>query len=265
MPKVNVHNLDLFWRESGEGPPIVLLMGLETDHRGWARLVPQLKSSFRCISTDNRDVGQSGLATAPYSIEDMADDTLALLDHLELTSVNLIGQSMGGAIAQVIAHQHPQRVSKLVLISSFCVLDLRYQAALAALKHVRRTMSLRDYYGLVFPWMYTREEYERPGFIDDIMSRAATNSYSQPFEAYCRQVAAACSFNSSGWANQIGVPTLVVSGNQDLITPPENAVRLHSLISGSQLLLIDNAGHGLALTAAVDEAAVAINRFLGQT
>src|SRR5581483_10494016 len=125
MPKVNVHNLDLFWRESGEGPPIVLLMGLETDHRGWARLVPQLKSSFRCISTDNRDVGQSGLATAPYSIEDMADDTLALLDHLELTSVNLIGQSMGGAIAQVIAHQHPQRVSKLVLISSFCVLYLR--------------------------------------------------------------------------------------------------------------------------------------------
>ncbi|MCH7838570.1 MAG: alpha/beta hydrolase, partial [Chloroflexi bacterium] len=72
MPKISVATgFELFYRESGEGVPILWIMGLGNDHRGWAYQVPAFRDRFRCVTYDNRDAGQSQLATGQYAVADL--------------------------------------------------------------------------------------------------------------------------------------------------------------------------------------------------
>ncbi len=265
MPTTTVNGLGLFWRDAGAGQPIVLLMGLETDHRGWSRVARALKQEFRCISPDNRDVGLSGTPSAGYRIADLADDTIGLIDHLGLDKVTLIGQSMGGAIAQELARKFPDRIERMVLISSFSRLDARARSALQAWKAIRGKVSLSEYYTIVFPWMYTADEYAKPGFIDPILLSAAANPNPQGAEAFGRHVDAVVNFDSSSWLHQLAAETLIVSGEQDAITPPTNAYQLASGIPFNRLVLVKGAGHGLAMTPAIDPVIPAISNFIRQS
>jgi pimeloyl-ACP methyl ester carboxylesterase len=263
MPFVNVNGIDLFWREAGSGPPIVLIMGMETDHRGWARIARSLKNQFRCISLDNRDIGQSSFASEPYQASDMAADTIGLIDHLGLDKVALIGQSMGGTIAQELARRFPDRIDRMVLISSYSTFNNRARSAVHAWKAMRQKLSLREYYASVFPWMYTIEEYDRPGFVQHILDKASANPKPQPYDAFCRHVDAVAGFDSSPWIRDLSVKTLVVSGAEDMVTTPADAFALASGLKGSgDPIIIQGTSHGLAMTNAIDHVVPEISDFL---
>lgn len=262
MPFVESDGIQVFWREVGKGPPVLLIMGLETDHRGWARVIPFIKVGFRCISFDNRDVGRSGLASAPYAVSDMARDAVRLLDELGLASVSIIGQSLGGAIAQQIAASRPERVEKLILVSSFAYLPERSRAALRAWKKLRRLLSLREYYEAIFPWMYSESELGNLEFMNRVLDSAAGNDLRQSYEGFCRQVEAAINFDSRSWLKKIRVPTLIFCGTEDLITPPAAANELATGIERAELKLFENAGHGLVMTNAIESVNREIIRFL---
>ena len=104
MPKIRVATgFELFYRESGGGEPILWIMGLGNDHRGWAYQAPAFRERFRCITYDNRDVGQSQLTDGPYSVADLAEDAIGLLDALGVEQAHVVGFSMGGAQAQELA------------------------------------------------------------------------------------------------------------------------------------------------------------------
>lgn len=248
MPQIVIDGRPVFWREAGFGEPVIFLMGLETDHRGWYRVVPQLKDRLRCVSIDNRDVGKSGLSLAPYTIADMARDVLAVVDSLSLEKFSLVGQSMGGAIAQEVARQQPGRVRSMVLISSFAALPQRSLHALAGWKQLKAMLSPRDYYPIIMPWMYTLEQWNDRDLMRVLIDRAAANPEQQPPEAFSRQVDAIAGFDSRGWLATIEVQSLVISGVEDLITPPQSAEELHRLLPDSELMLISACGHALAMT-----------------
>ena len=262
MPSAVVNGRAFYWREAGSGPPVILLMGLETDHRGWFRLVPHLAPWFHCISPDNRDVGRSGFASAAYERAALAEDTLGLMDQLGIESAAFIGQSMGGAVAQVIARRAPERVKRLVLISSFAALEERSKSLLSQWKTLRRALSLRDYYAGAFLWMYTRSEYDTSGLIETLLQRATANPAPQPYDAFCRQVDAVLRFDSRPWLRELSVETLIVSGDEDLVTPPANAHELAASIPKSGLLMVEQSGHGLVLTGAINAVGADICQFL---
>lgn len=263
MPIANLNGWNYFWREAGDGPPVLFIMGLETDHRGWLRLIPQLKHDFRCISFDNRDVGQTDMAKAPYKIEDMASDVVALLDHLGLSRVAVVGQSMGGAVAQTLAHRYPEYVSRLVLLTTFCKIDARFKSVLEGQAAIRRDLPLPTYYKLTWPWMYTPEDYAQPGFLDNLLARAGSNTDPQPADAFARQVAALTAFDSTGWAHEIRQPTLIVGAEADIACPPSSSRQLHSLIRGSQIEMVKDVGHALIMSPAIDPVVPKLVRFLG--
>src|SRR6185312_5620550 len=96
--------------------------------------------------------------------------------------------------------------------------------------------------------MYTSDEYAMPGFVDAILANAAANPNPQSVEAFGRHVDAVVNFDSSSWLQQLAAETLIVSGEQDLITPPAVARDLASRISRSRVILVQGAGHGLAMT-----------------
>ena len=120
MPTVRVNDIDMYYEIHGEGEPVVLIAGLNSDHTLYQKLgiIPRLAERYKVVAFDNRGVGQSGKPDIPYSIEMMADDTAGLLHALGIEQAHLLGTSMGGRIATALALRHPQQVKSLILVST---------------------------------------------------------------------------------------------------------------------------------------------------
>jgi pimeloyl-ACP methyl ester carboxylesterase len=115
MPVADRGHTQIFWEEQGSGEPLLLVMGLGWPRQMWARHLPALTERFRVITFDNRGVGQTATTESQWSLSDMADDAVAVLDAAGVTQAHVYGASMGGGIAQVMTIEHPERVGALIL------------------------------------------------------------------------------------------------------------------------------------------------------
>jgi pimeloyl-ACP methyl ester carboxylesterase len=245
MAVAHANNIELYYREDGRGRPVLFIQGLGVDHRGWAGVTRPLARRFRCISYDNRDVGRSALVEAPYGVLDLADDALGLLDALDIAQADLVGVSMGGVIAQEIAIPHPERVRRLVLVTTYTSGDPRGSAIFGSQAMLRRTLSHEEYCRATFWSVYSHQDYRREGFIDEMVRRTAANDLWQPQDAYERHVAAVTSANTEGRLGQIAAPTLILAGAEDILTPLRFSSLLAREIPDARLEVIEGAGHGM--------------------
>src|SRR4029078_1283871 len=106
--------------ERGEADPLLLTRGLGATHEWWGRVTPAVAPHFRTILFDNRGVGKSDVPPGPYSIPEMADEAVAVLNAAGVDSAHVFGASMGGMIAQEMALRHPARVRSLILGCTAC-------------------------------------------------------------------------------------------------------------------------------------------------
>src|ERR1700719_4418655 len=118
MPTIRVNDIDMYYEIHGEGEPVVLIAGLNSDHTLYRGIIPRLAENYQVVAFDNRGVGQTDKPDIPYSIEMMAEDTAGLLNALGIEQAHLLGTSMGGRIAAALALQHPQQVKSLILVST---------------------------------------------------------------------------------------------------------------------------------------------------
>ena len=115
MARVQLKELEVAYSVEGAGEPVLLIGGFTMVKESWELQVAALAKHFRVISFDNRGVGETTAPGAPFTIAQMAADTVGLLDALGIDSAHVFGVSMGGLIAQVLALDHPDRVKKVVL------------------------------------------------------------------------------------------------------------------------------------------------------
>src|SRR5271168_389948 len=115
MPFVENQGAKIHWDEQGQGPPVLLIMGLGYPSCMWHRTQPVLAEQYQTIALDNRGVGRSDVPPGPYPIALMASDAAAVLDAAGIESAHVFGVSMGGMIAQEFTLQYPARVRSLVL------------------------------------------------------------------------------------------------------------------------------------------------------
>lgn len=246
MPTVRVATgFELFYRETGEGDAILWIMGLGNDHRGWAYQVPAFRDRFRCITYDNRDSGQSQRASGPYTVADMVEDAVGLLDALGVEQAHVVGFSMGGAQAQELAIRHPERVHKLALCNTYTSRDERGAALFRGRVLLRERLSDEEYQRVTLPWVYAWQDYQRPGFIEQTMEAILNDPYPQPLDAFRRQVEATLTVDTEGRLGQIRAPTLLLFGTDDITTPLRFARTLQAGIPDARLELVEGAGHGL--------------------
>ncbi len=118
MPKAKIGKIQIYYEAYGQGPPLVMILGLGQSIATWGLQVSELSNHFRIIVFDNRDSGKSTRCTKSYTTQDMARDALGLLDHMGIDRAHLLGTSMGGMIAQQIALLAPERVMSLILAST---------------------------------------------------------------------------------------------------------------------------------------------------
>jgi pimeloyl-ACP methyl ester carboxylesterase len=115
MPKAKIGHIQLYYEEHGQGPPLVMILGLGQDIATWRFQVPLLSQHVRLIVFDNRDSGQSSRCTKHYTTKSMARDVIALMDYLAIDRAHVLGTSMGGMIAQHAALMAPARLDSLIL------------------------------------------------------------------------------------------------------------------------------------------------------
>ena len=236
-----------FGRRDGE--PLLMIQGLGADARGWALQRMALGRRYRCFAVDNRGVGGSAGAPHPLSLEDMAADAIAVLDAEGIDRAHVMGASMGGAIAQIVAVRHKERVRSLVLACTSCRhhewrRELFEEWAQAVLQ--RGMGALAGTGGL--SWLIGPRLHRRFGVWINLMARIVLQATPENFAA---QIAAILAMDDDlrFELEVVEAPTLVITGSQDLLTPLGDAEELAELIRPSRLFELRGAAHALMVEA----------------
>lgn len=251
MPTATVNGTSLAYNVKGSGPPLVLIIGFASAQNLWFSTVRAFSKSYRVVTFDNRGFGQSGKPPGLYTTRMLADDTLGLMDHLEIKKAHILGGSLGGMVAQEIAIGQPERVDKLILSAS----------SAGGPRH-------RDMWaGMIkasYPeWDPARPEDLTPARLQQFMVQMLSVSFAGlartltlplvkrqarqgKVEVPVGQLAAMLSHDAQARLGSIQAPTLVLTGQNDRLMPPGSAQELASGIKGAKLAVIEGAEHALS-------------------
>ncbi|MGE5281341.1 MAG: alpha/beta fold hydrolase [Chloroflexota bacterium] len=245
MPHVDASGTELHYLRGGEGEPLLLIQGMSATHLTWGRpFLDEMERSFECIVFDNRGMGLSGEAEMPFTIADMATDTAALLDALELETAHVVGISMGGMIAQELALAHPERIRTLTLGATYCGGPEGTLMAPEDLQMLGAAMASGDR-DRVFRAMW--EINMSPDFRADESRYAAfakmASALPAPKEVILQQMRACGFHDTSERLGSLAPPTLVIHGDADRLLGLGNGRQIASLIPGARLEMLAGVGH----------------------
>jgi aminoacrylate hydrolase len=242
MPTVSIGDADIYYEETGQGPPLMLVPGLSGTGAFFISQVPEFSKSFRTIVHDHRGAGRSTHSRIRYSVPQMADDTLRFMDALGIDSAHVVGHSTGGAIGQVIATEHAERLHSLVLSATWGGPDPYFRRMFQSRKQTLLDSGVEAYLrasSLVQAtpkWVSENDE-----FITELHRVTAENS--APIEVMASRIDAILEHDCRSRLLQIHVPTLVIVARDDMITPAFYSEELASAIPGAKLVVLDGGGH----------------------
>ncbi|MFM7125370.1 MAG: alpha/beta fold hydrolase [Actinomycetota bacterium] len=238
-------------------PPVLLIQGLGADKHLWDLQRLALATRYRVIAHDNRGAGRSDKPFGAYSLEQMAHDAIAVLDHAGVENAHVVGASMGGAITQIVGLLHPERTRSLALVCTSCSnhqwrRDLLASWADIATKHGMGEMTTQAARWVIGP-RSLRRLLPAVGWMGPIATSRASHGFSGQVRAI---LDADDTLRDS--LSAIRVPTAVIVGNQDVLTPRGDSEELAELIPTAELTVLSGAAHGLMV-----EHATTFNRVLG--
>ena len=244
MPKLKVNDIAMYYEVQGEGEPVVLVAGFSADNILWGALVNILKNNYQVIVLDNRGAGQTDAPAGAYSIDQMANDIVALCANIGIKQAHFIGNSMGGFIVQTLAYQNPELVKSVIISNSttatHCCFNLYVQAQLELMKANSPRAALIK---ASCAWAFSFQFLTQPGVFESLIKMGLENPYPFSVTGYEGQYAALQQFDSSQWASQIHVPALVISANQDLIFSEQSVKSLAELIPNAAYFCFADCGH----------------------
>ena len=211
MPVIHAGDIDMYYELHGSGDPMVLIGGLAQDISQWGWLTDWCAQTHHVLAFDNRGAGRTDKPDAPYSIPMMANDTDALMEGVGMAHATVLGISMGGRIALELALEHPERVARLILVST--------RASARPEGQMSRTEILGLLSGLVF-----------------------RGKHPQPRYAFNRQSEASRSYDCMDRLDEIRVPTTILHGRKDRIAPLRDAIEMRRGIAGSEMVTFSG-GH----------------------
>ena len=242
MTHAKVNDIEIAYDDDGSGPAIMFVHGYPFNRTMWNEQVAVLRDSHRVIRLDLSGQGESEVPDGPATMNSMARDIASLMDQLEVSRAVIAGLSMGGYVCLAFYHLFPSRVEKLILA------DTRAQADTEEGRKVRaeqsQTILAEGMAGIVdtmLPKLLAPETVrERP----EVVKRVRTMMLqTKPEGAAAALGAMAKREDHTERLSQIKVPTLILVGREDAITPVADSEKMHAAIDGSQLVVIEHAGH----------------------
>jgi 3-oxoadipate enol-lactonase len=245
MALAKAGEIELSYERAGEGPPLLLIMGMSgTKHHWGVPLLEDLRRDFDTIVYDHRDAGDSTKTGEPFTIAQLAEDAAGLLGALELDSAHVMGISMGGMIAQELVLSHPELIRTLVLGCTYCGGEGSVLTGEDVMRRLAEGMSSGDRQRAIRTgW----EVNVSPDFAarDDIYETFLQTglSYGLPVPVIMEQMRAIVGHDTSTRLGEITAPTLVVHGTLDQMLPVQNAYMIAERIPGARLEILEGVGH----------------------
>jgi 3-oxoadipate enol-lactonase len=231
-----------------DGPPLLLAGSLGTTHRMWAPQVDALADTYRTIAYDQLGHGDSPVPPGPYTIAQLGQAAVDLLDHLEIPRASFAGVSIGGMVGQWLAAHHPERVDRLVLLCTTAQLP-----PAEAWTDRARTVTAAGTVDVIADAVVAR--WLTPGFAERHPERVASLRAmlaAQPPDGYAACCAAIGAMDQRDDLANIAAPTLVVGGAQDAAIPTEHQRALATAIAGARLEILDPGAHVVSIERADD-------------
>jgi len=240
MTRVSVNGLMTAYVESGDGEPLILIHGGQSDRRQFDVFRPLLGEGIRAIAYDQRDAPDQPYEGGPYSIRDHAEDCAAFLTAIGLEKAHLMGTSYGGTVAMMTAILFPDRVQSLILSSTTPSWDMTEPV-------VADTTSERDPAAIE---RFMLEKLITPEAIDQdpvLVSETKAAIRARPAEAIARRMAAVLTHDCRDDLRLIQSPTLVLHGEDDPLISARTAAWTAEHIDGAELRVLPDSRHGLTL------------------
>jgi len=266
VAKAKVGDIELYYEMHGtRGPDLMLVCGLGGSVVSWdMELVEALSRETRLLLFDNRGSGRSDKPDSEYTMAMLADDAAGLLDYLKIENSHILGASMGGMIAQEFALRHPAKTATLILCCTSPGSHRMVTPSMEVLETLAQVdgLSAEEINRKNRPLSFTQCFIERNReWLEEKMRQEI--AYSTPAFSFKRQMAAAMQHNSYSRLPQITCPTLILTGADDILIPPENSDLLASQISNSVLKRYEGVGHAF-MTEARDAVVNDILDFIGE-
>jgi pimeloyl-ACP methyl ester carboxylesterase len=245
MPKIAVGGTELHYERAGNGEPLLLIQGMSGTHVSWGEPFRSvLEESFDVVAFDNRGIGLSERISAPFTIAEMAADTAALLERLEIESAHVVGISMGGMIAQELALAEPGRLRSLTLGCTYCggpgsqlMPQESVERLAAGIASGDRDKAIRASYEINLS----------PGFRADEDAYAAFHEMATRVPAAKQvielQAQAIFGHDTSARLGEITAPTLIIHGTVDGVLPFPNGEQIASLMPTARFEVLEDVGH----------------------
>jgi pimeloyl-ACP methyl ester carboxylesterase len=232
---------------SGEGDPLLLIMGTSGSILLWAEMVPRLAEQYQVIAFDNRGLGGSERGQGEITVAGMAEDASALLEALDIPRAHAMGWSLGSAVVQELAVSHPEQVASAIMYATWGRCDGFQRSVLAALRlpyAVRDMDAALATAGIAFsPQLLDHPDFAK--MLEPMLPAFPQNE--EQMQVTTEQWDADLAHDTLDRLGQITAPTLVVVGEQDLLTPQWQSKAVADAIPGARFELVTGPGssHGL--------------------
>ncbi len=260
MPKARVNDCEIYYEVHGEGTPLLLVAGLGGTGSYWHPQIKKYAEHFQVIIHDHRGTGQSTRSEIEYSVEQMTDDLVALMDALGVEKAHLLGHSTGGAIGQVMAIDYPERLHSAVIYASWTRSDPFLRRVMEMRKDAVLTSGPEAYARATPVFLYPDWWInENAAAVEELDRRTVANFPSVSIAA--SRCDAVINFDRVSELHKIQTPTLVICARDDFLTPAYFSTELAERIPGAQLVFLERGGHACSQTMA-DEFDDAVLAFL---
>lgn len=247
MPRIAVAGGEIQYEESGRGHPLIFVSGLSGLARYWQPQVPVFSRSYRVITYDQRGTGGSDKEQRNFSVDQMAAELIGLMDALEIERAHIVGQSTGGAIGQTVAIEHPQRVARMVIFSTWTHCDPWFRRLFEA----RRAMygeAGSELHARFHPlWLYP-PDYVNTHDTEIEEERKKAIAGAPPVEVSIGRINAILAFDRRADLARIKASTMILCADDDYITPSYHAKALGRAITGSKVVILNGGGHSVSKT-----------------
>ncbi|MCW5770596.1 MAG: alpha/beta fold hydrolase [Rhodospirillaceae bacterium] len=247
MPTISIGDADIYYERHGQGPTLMLVPGLGGTAAAYRNQIPAFAKHFEVIVHDHRGAGQSSLSRIRYSVDQMANDALKLMDALGIAKAHYLGHSTGGAMGQVLAVEHPDRIDGLVLSATWAKSDTYFKRCFAARKQALATGGAEAYLkasnlALFPPWFIN----ERIADIEAMEALGARN-FGLP-EIWESRIDAISAHDRLADIPKIRHRTLVIVAEDDMVTPLYFSQQLAAAVPNATLKTLKTGGHMCMIT-----------------
>jgi aminoacrylate hydrolase len=242
MPKANLGDAEIYYESHGNGEAVLLVPGLGGVGAYWKPNLPAFSAKYRTVIHDHRGTGQSSASKIQYSVDQMSDDLLRLMDHLKIDRAHLVGHSTGGAMGQTIAAKHPERLASLVLYATWTKADPFFRRVFEARRTLLTAAGAAAYVRSTPVFLYPDWWINRNLGLLEEREKLTIPSFPAP-EIVASRIDAIVAFDRTADLPRIKTRTLVLCARDDILTPPYFSEALVRAIPGAQLKILDKGGH----------------------